>query len=134
MNLKIGIYRDLAGQLRKFSNPQPKPMPAHLLDIAREQTGVIGDITAARKVKVLDIPEDELEYYYTNKIPMPYHWSNCLYLEWHSLRNGRVVIEATEAQKLALPEWYPLPGRELGAILKATNAYIYDLRTVLDGE
>lgn len=89
-------YRDLAGQRLRFMNPAPKAIPEQLRDFAREQTGVVGDITAARKVKVLDIPDGELKHYYTNKIPMPYHWGNCLYLEWHSVRNGRVVIEATE--------------------------------------
>ena len=89
-------YRDLAGQFLRFINPTPKPIPEHLADIAKEQTGVVGDMTAARKVKILDIPDDEFEHYYTNKIPMPYHWGNSIYLEWYSVRNGRVVIEASE--------------------------------------
>jgi hypothetical protein len=97
-------YRDLAGQLLQFINPHPKPMPQHLIDIAVEQTGVVGDMTAARRVKVLDIPDDEFEHYYINKIPMPYHWGNCVYLEWHSVRNGRVVIEATDYLLEVLPE------------------------------
>lgn len=97
-------YRDLAGQRLQFHNPAPKPMPEHLRDFAREQTGVVGDITAARRVKILDIPDDQLEHYYTNKIPMPYHWGNCLYLEWHSVRNGRVVIEATDYELKVEPE------------------------------
>ena len=88
-------WRDLAGQYLRFENPTPKALPEHMRRFATEQTGVVGDITAARKVKVLDIPDDELEHYYTQKIPVPYHWSNSLYLEWHSKRNGRVVIEAT---------------------------------------
>ena len=89
-------YRDLAGQYLRFLNPDPKPLPEHMRSFAEEQTGVVGDITAARRVKILDIPDDEFEHYYTNKIKMPYHWGNCLYLEWHSVRNGRVVIEATD--------------------------------------
>ncbi|CAA6676454.1 MULTISPECIES: hypothetical protein [unclassified Lentimonas] len=97
-------YRDLAGQRLRFRNPAPKPIPEHLSNIALEQTGVVGDITAARRVKVLEIEDDELEHYYTNKIPMPYHWGNCLYLEWHSVRNGRVVIEATNYELTVEPE------------------------------
>ncbi|NBB78823.1 MAG: hypothetical protein GVY36_05165 [Verrucomicrobia bacterium] len=89
-------YRDLAGQYLRFLNPNPKALPEHLHGFAKEQTGVVGDITAARRVKILDIPDDEFEHYYINKIKMPYHWGNCLYLEWHSVRNGRVVIEATD--------------------------------------
>jgi len=96
LELEGNPYRDLAGQRLRFKNPDPKPIPEHLASIAEEQTGVVGDITAARKVKVLDIPDDEFEHYYTNKIPMPYHWANSIYLEWHSARNGRVVIEAAE--------------------------------------
>jgi len=96
LELEGNPYRDLAGQRLRFENPDPKPIPEHLASIAKEQTGVVGDITAARKVKVLDIPDDEFEHYYTNKIPMPYHWANSMYLEWHSARNGRVVIEAAE--------------------------------------
>ena len=96
LELEGNPYRDLAGQRLRFENPNPKPIPEHLASIALEQTGVVGDITAARKVKVLDIPDDAFEHDYTNKIPMPYHWANSMYLEWHSARNGRVVIEAAE--------------------------------------
>jgi hypothetical protein len=104
LELEGNAWRDLAGQRLCFRNPAPKPIPEHLSDIALEQIGVVGDITAARKVKVLDIPDGELEHYYKNKLPMPYHWGNCLYLEWHSQRNGRVVIEATEYELTVEPE------------------------------
>lgn len=104
LKLTGNAWRDLAGQRLRFRNPKPKPIPENLSDIALEQFGVVGDITAARKVKVLDIEDDELEHYYTNKIPMPYHWGNCLYLEWHSQRNGRVVIEATKYELTVEPE------------------------------
>jgi hypothetical protein len=97
-------WRDLAGQYLRFVNPKPKPLPEHYQNFAPEQTGVVGDMTAARKVKILDIPDGELEHYYKNKIPMPYHWGNCLYLEWHSARNGRVVIEATDYELKVEPE------------------------------
>lgn len=97
-------YRDLAGQFLRFINPKPKPIPEHLADIAREQVGVVGDMTAARKVRVLDIPDGQLEYYYKNKIPMDSHWANSVYLEWHSVRNGRVVIESADYLLEVLPE------------------------------
>jgi hypothetical protein len=96
LELSGNPWRDLAGQFLRFENPNPRPLPEHMLNFASEQTGVVGDITAARKVKILDIPDGEFEHYYTNKIPMPYHWGNSLYLEWHSKRNGRVVIEAAD--------------------------------------
>jgi len=97
-------YRDLAGQYLRFINPNPKPLPEHYKGFAVEQTGVVGDITAARRVKILEIEDEEFEHYYKNKIPMPYHWGNCLYLEWHSARNGRVVIEATDYELTVEPE------------------------------
>jgi len=97
-------YRDLAGQFLRFINPHPKPIPEHLADIADEQTGVVGDMTAARKVKILDIADGELKHYYTNKIPMPYHWGNSVYLEWHSVRNARVVIESADYLLQVEPE------------------------------
>lgn len=98
-------HRDLAGQYLRFINPNPKPLPEHMQEgFAQEQTGVVGDMTAARKVKIPDIPEEEIVHYYANKIPMPYHWGNCLYLEWHSARNGRVVIEATDYELTVEPK------------------------------
>ncbi len=98
-------HRDLAGQYLRFVNPDPKPLPEQMQEgFAGEQTGVVGDMTAARKVKIPDIPDDQIVHYYANKIPMPYHWGNCLYLEWHSVRNGRVVIEATDYQLTVEPE------------------------------
>lgn len=115
-------YRDLAGQRLRFMNPKPKPMPEHIRDFAREQTGVVGDITAARKVKIPDIPDDQFKHYHTNKIPMPYHWGNCLYLEWHSVRNGRVVIEATDYTLEVDPEaTWQMSEEEETAQLEANN-------------
>lgn len=97
-------WRDLAGQYLRFVNPEAKPLPEHYANFADEQTGVVGDMTAARKVKVLDFPIEELKNYYKTGIPMPYHWGNSLYLEWHSVRNGRVVIEATNYELKVEPE------------------------------
>ncbi|MDQ8207717.1 hypothetical protein QEH52_09365 [Coraliomargarita sp. SDUM461003] len=120
-------YRDLAGQQLRFKNPKPKPMPEDLRDFAREQTGVVGDITAARKVKILEIEDDELEHYYTNKIPMPYHWGNCLYLEWHSVRNGRVVIEAADYELVVEPEaaWQMSEAEEADQLQANARAMIH---------
>lgn len=120
-------YRDLAGQRLRFKNPKPKPMPEDLRDFAREQTGAVGDITAARKVKILEIEDDELEHYYTNKIPMPYHWGNCLYLEWHSVRNGRVVIEAADYELVVEPEaaWQMSEAEEADQLQANARAMIH---------
>lgn len=94
LELEGNPWRDLAGHLLRFTNPAPKAGPPERL--AAEQSGVVGDITASRKVKVPDISMDELMECYRKKEPFPWHWGNSLYLEWFSQRNGRVVIETTD--------------------------------------
>jgi hypothetical protein len=94
LELEGNPWRDLAGHLLRFTNPAPKPGPPE--GLAEEQIGVVGDITASRKVKVPDISMDELMECYRKKEPFPWHWGNSLYLEWFSQRNGRVVIETTD--------------------------------------
>lgn len=94
LELEGNPWRDLAGHLLRFTNPAPKAGPPE--GLTAEQTGVVGDITASRKVKVPDISMDELVECYRKKEPFPWHWGNSLYLEWFSQRNGRVVIETTD--------------------------------------
>lgn len=85
-------WADLAGHTLRFRNPQPKP---GLLDSFNpRQKGVVGDITASRKVKIPDCSEEEFIKCYEERRPFPWHWANSLYLEWFSLTNGRVVIES----------------------------------------
>lgn len=92
LNLTGNCWRDMAGRRLEFTNPSPQPgLPAGL---AAQQQGAVGDITASRKVKVPDIPMDQIGEYYAAKKPWPWHWGNSLYLEWFSERNGRVVIES----------------------------------------
>jgi len=62
--------------------------------LAEAQDGSVGDITASRKVKVPEISLDQIGDDYEAKKPWPWHWGNCLYFEWFSQRNGRVVIES----------------------------------------
>ncbi|MCW1887229.1 hypothetical protein OKA04_21000 [Luteolibacter flavescens] len=91
LELEGNAWRDLAGHLLRFTNPEPKP---GLRDgFATLQDGVAGDITASRKVKVPDVSMEELLVCYEKKQPFPWHWGNSLYLEWFSQYNGRVVIE-----------------------------------------
>ena len=97
LDLAGDAWRDMAGHLLSFTNPSPKPPAPGALDaLATEQRGVVGDMTASRKVKVPDCTMDELMTYLEARKPFPWHWGNCLYLEWHGERNGRVVIEATD--------------------------------------
>lgn len=89
--LKGNAWRDLAGRRIRISNPSPKPGP--LDGLADEQVGQIGDMTASRKVKVPDVPVEQIM---REKSSFTWHWDNCLYLEWFSEANGRVVIESVE--------------------------------------
>ena len=105
-------WRDLAGRRLEFTNPEPKP--GDLGSFALEQKGTAGDITASRKVKVPDIPMDQIGEYYAAKKPFPWHWGNSLYLEWFSETNGRVVIESAsyDLKIVGEPAWEMTPEEE----------------------
>lgn len=105
LDLRGDCWRDLAGRRLEFVNPEPKPgLPE---SFAKRQTGAVGDITASRKVKVPDVPLDQLQLYYKTGREMPWHWGNALYLEWFSPRNGHVVIETAsfELRIVGEPAW-----------------------------
>lgn len=105
LDLRGNCWRDLAGRRLEFINPQPKA--GDLTSLAPTQRGTVGDITASRKVKVPEIPLEEIGAYYAAKKPWPWHWGNSLYLEWFSERNGRVVIEtvAFDLKVVGEPAW-----------------------------
>lgn len=95
-------WADLAGHTLRFRNPSPKP---GLRDgFFTLQKGVVGDITASRKVKVPDCSEEEFIKCYEERRPFPWHWANSLYLEWYSQRNGRVVVESSAFELEIDPE------------------------------
>jgi hypothetical protein len=91
----------LAGCKVTFANPAPKSDGD--LTLAADQSGAVGDITAARKVRVIE-NFDYLEMKRGKKFPE--HMANCLYLEWFSDTNGRVVIESTDYEiTVSEPVW-----------------------------
>ena len=92
LDLEGNCGRDLAGRWLHFTNAQPQPV--ELAGFHELQQGVVGDITASRKVKVPDIPLDQIGDYLEAGKPFPWHWGNALYLEWFSEANARVVIES----------------------------------------
>ena len=112
LDLEGNAWRDLAGRRLEFVNPEPKPG----LDasFATRQHGAAGDITASRKVKVPEIPLDQIGEYYAARKPFPWHWGNSLYLEWFSAANGRVVIESASYQLTISPDstWDMTPAEE----------------------
>jgi hypothetical protein len=106
LELKGNAHPDLAGCLLTFNNPgSPFPHP-HLESLAPLQRGAVGDITASRKARVLDIPVAEAYLMAKRKEKPPEHLANSLYIEWFSETNGRVVIESTDYQlTISAPEW-----------------------------
>ncbi len=92
LELQGNCCRDLAGRLLRFRNPHPQP--AELNGFRGWQQGVVGDITASRKVKVPAIPLEQVGRALAAGKPFPWHWANALYLEWFSETNARVVIES----------------------------------------
>ena len=102
LDLAGNAWRDVAGRRLILTNPQPKPgIPEGLRG---KQTGVVGDITASRKVRVPEIPLDQIGEYYAARKPFPWHWGNSLYLEWFSVANGRVVIESASYELTVVGE------------------------------
>ncbi|HMP72667.1 MAG TPA: hypothetical protein PKE55_05325 [Kiritimatiellia bacterium] len=97
LNLQGNPWRDLAGHVLRFVNPNPKP-GTDLSGVATHQEGVVGDITASRKVRVPDCPREEFIAGYKSGRVFTFHMANSLYLEWYSEANGRVVIESADYQ------------------------------------
>jgi hypothetical protein len=85
---------DLAGCELRFENPDPIPMTTK--PPAPQQRGPAGDITAARKVRVFDVPIEEAMAMSRRGERPPDHMANAVYLEWFSERSGRVVIESAD--------------------------------------
>lgn len=104
--LRGNCLRDLAGSRLDFVNPDPQPQPEIIEDTTTVHRGVVGDMTASRRVKFPLIPAEQFEEYIKAKKAIPFDWRNSIYLEWYSLSNGRVVIEATGFElKLSGHQW-----------------------------
>src|SRR5206468_2412920 len=95
---------DVAGCELRFENPDPIPMATK--PPAPQQRGPAGDITAARKVRVFDVPIDEAIAMSRRGETPPEHMANTVYLEWFSERSGRVVIESADYRlQISEPAW-----------------------------
>jgi len=95
---------DLAGCLLRFENPQPVVLTTR--PPALQQRGKAGEITAARKLRVFDIPFDEVCAMIKSGGAPPEHLANSFYLEWHSPLSGRFVIQSAEYQlEVSEPVW-----------------------------
>lgn len=122
LELKGNAHLDLAGCLLTFTNPQ-KRIPHHGLDTLNPvQQGMIGDLTASRKVRVPSVSMQEFLNWPKGQGKPPTHWANCLYLEWFSEPNGRVVIESADYElMISTPEWRLTPDEEQQRAEDAAN-------------
>jgi hypothetical protein len=110
LELQGNAHPDLAGCLLTFTNPH-ECIPHHGLDSLNPvQQGSIGDLTASRKVRVMEIPMPEAYSMKKRSEHVPEHMANSLYLEWFSEQNGRVVIESADYElTISAPEWRLTP-------------------------
>jgi hypothetical protein len=114
LKLKGNAWPDLAGCLLKFTNLQKRVPHPELDSLHAIQKGTIGDITASRKVRVYDIPTEDAYMMRKRGEKPPEHMANCLYLEWFSELNGRVVIESTDyILDISVPEWRMTPSENI---------------------
>ncbi|MCX6878630.1 MAG: hypothetical protein NTW21_33165 [Verrucomicrobia bacterium] len=105
LSLDGDCWRDLAGTRLRFDNPAPRPGP-ETVGLTVDQSGVIGDMTASRKCKLLRVSDEEAQALCREQKEIPYEWRNTLYLEWFSECNGRVVIESsTFTLTISAHEW-----------------------------
>ena len=124
-------HPDLAGCLLHFENPQPVAMTTK--PPASRQRGTAGDITAARKVRVFDIPFEEAYALIKAGGKPPEHMANALYLEWYSDLSGRVLIESTDYRlEVSEPAWRftvdELAERARRAAQESSNAFAIEIR------
>jgi hypothetical protein len=102
LKLVGNCHCDLAGwrfRIHRIEPELPKDYggeaPPDYSGICRDQYGHVGDITADQMIKHFDIPTEEVIERLRAGETLPFTWRKCLYLEWFSNRNGRVVIQST---------------------------------------
>jgi hypothetical protein len=113
LELRGNAHPDLAGCRLTFTNPLPTSAHPHLDSLNPRQHGAIGDLTASRKVRVFDVPFEQAYAMIKRGEKPPEHLANCLYLEWFSEANGRVVIESADYRlEISPPAWRLTPDEE----------------------
>ncbi len=124
LELRGNACKDLAGCLLTFTNPLPTIKLPVDSGITAKQTGTIGDLTASRKVRVYDVPVDEtLEMTQRGERPKE-HLANCLYLEWFSDANGRIVVESANfCLTISEPLWRLTPEDESNRLRQAAEGF-----------
>lgn len=91
---KFRIYR-VEPELPETEEYDEDDTPPDYTTLNLDQFGHVGDITADQMIKHYNMGSDELiRRLHAGENP-PFTWSKCLYLEWFSHSNGRVVIQST---------------------------------------
>lgn len=108
LKLAGNCHPDLAGWKFRIHRIEPElsgdefrgdeDAPFDYSSISLDQTGHVGDITADQMIKHHDIPNNELVRRLVAGEKPPFTWRRCLYLEWFSNANGRVVIQSTRLE------------------------------------
>jgi hypothetical protein len=108
LKLAGNCHPDLAGWKFRIHRIEPESSgvkfrgdenaPPDYSGISLNQSGHVGDITADQMIKHHDMPDDELVRRLATGEKPPFTWCKCLYLEWFSNANGRVVIQSTRLE------------------------------------
>ncbi len=111
LKLAGNCHPDLAGwkfSIRRFEPELPltddDDERADYSGINLNQSGHVGDITADQMIKHHEISHKELAERLMAGEKPPFVWRKCLYLEWYSDKNGRVVIQSTRLEVERLGE------------------------------
>lgn len=135
ISLKGNTWRDVAGRVLTLHNPRPDSSLPHPSSLLTNDHGIAGDITAARKVKVLQDPGEEPLKPGHEGGPPRHVWKNSLYLEWFTLNGGRIVLEATDFEMtLSEPEWIMTEEEEKETHQHAREALVNFMDQLVDLE
>jgi hypothetical protein len=106
LHLSGNCSRDLAGCTVQFRNRAPVSTVDGHAGLLTEQSGTAGEITAARKARVFDVPLEEALQMGREGKKAPEHLANALYIEWFGEANGRVVVESADFEiQVSTPAW-----------------------------
>ena len=95
LDLEGDAWRDVAGTRITFVNPNPRRQKA-VASLSISQVGIVGDITASRKVKHVTASNEEISRLLEEEKPLPCEMRKSLYIEWFTEAGGRVVIESAD--------------------------------------
>ncbi len=111
LDLRGDFQADIAGCWIGLRHPSPSPADDTRLDAL--QQGSVGDMTASRKVRVLDVSIEEAIRRKAKGEPVPEHRANAVHLEWFGETNGRIVIEGSDfIVTVSPPSWQAAPEEE----------------------